>query len=196
MAISKLVSSLALSKTAAVSDKTAQLKGEGKQILSLSVGEPDILPPPAVMKAAHKALDDGKVKYTETGGLKVLREAICKYLKAKKGLTYESAQIVCSNGGKQALLQAMLALCDPGDEVVVPAPYWVSYTQMAVLCGASSVEIPMREADGYWLRPDALEAALTPRSRVLILCNPSNPTGAVCPPQANAPAMMINCLRT
>lgn len=179
MQISKLVSSLALSKTAAVSDKTAQLKSEGKKILSLSVGEPDLLPPSAVMKAAHAALDAGHVKYTETAGLKDLRIAICDYLKSAKGLSYEPGQIVCSNGGKQSLLQSLMALLDPGDEVVIPAPYWVSYTQMAVLCGASSVVIPMKESDGYCLMPEDLEAALTPKSRVLILCNPSNPTGAV-----------------
>jgi len=181
MAISRLVSSLALSKTVAVSDKAAQLKGEGKALLSLSVGEPDILPSKAVMSAAHAALDAGHVKYTECGGLKALREAICDDLRTRKGLSYAPNQVVCSNGGKQSLLQAMMALCDPGDEVIIPAPYWVSYTQMAVLCGASSVVIQTTESDGYCLMPHALESALTPRSRVLILCNPSNPTGAVMP---------------
>ena len=179
--ISDVVNSMALSKTIAVTDKAAQLKNAGKQVLSLSVGEPDILPPPAVMTAAHKALDDGHVRYTECGGLMALRVAICDYLKKDKDLPYKPNQIVCSNGGKQCLLQAMLAVCDPGDEVVVPAPYWVSYTQMAVLARAKSVVISTKEKDGYCLMPEDLEAALTPKSRVLILCNPSNPTGAVHP---------------
>ena len=181
MTISKLISSIELSRTVAISDKAAQLKGEGKNLVSLSVGEPDILPPYAVMNAAHASLDAGHVKYTECSGLKALREAISDYLRVEKGTCYKVNEIVCSNGGKQSLFQAMLALCDPGDEVVVPAPYWVSYTQMAAMCGAASVVIPTKEADGYCLMPDDLEAALTPRSRVLILCNPSNPTGAVHP---------------
>jgi len=179
--VSRLVESLALSKTVAVTDKAAELRASGKQIISLSVGEPDVLPAPAVMAAAHKALDAGQVKYTECAGLKPLREAVADYLRANKGLDYQPGQIVCSNGGKQCLLQAMLSLCDPGDEVVVPAPYWVSYTQMALLCRATPVEISTREKDGYCLMPEDLERALTPRSRVLILCNPSNPTGSVHP---------------
>ena len=130
LGISKLVSGLALSKTVAVSDKAAALKSLGKDLISLSVGEPDILPSDSVMKAAHAALDGGHVKYTECGGLKALREAICSYLSKNKGMTYQPNEIVCSNGGKQSLLQCMLALCDPGDEVIVPAPYWVSYTQV------------------------------------------------------------------
>ena len=181
IAISKLITGLALSKTIAVTDKAQQLKAAGKKIISLSVGEPDLLPSPAVMAAAHKALDDGHVRYTECAGTKGLREAIADDLTKRKGTSYKPSEIVCSNGGKQALIQAMFALCDPGDEVIVPAPYWVSYTQIAHMAGAKSVCINTREADAYCLMPQDLEAALTPRSRVLILCNPSNPTGSVHP---------------
>jgi len=133
------------------------------------------------MAAAHAALNDGKVKYTECNGMRALRDEICAYLQREKGLSYQPSQIVCANGGKQALLQAMLALLNPGDEVIVPAPYWVSYTAIAQLCGAKSVTIATRESDSYCLMPQDLEAAITPATRVLIMCNPSNPTGAVHP---------------
>jgi len=110
-----------------------------------------------------------------------LRETICDYLRVSKGVSYTPAQVICSNGAKQSLLQCMLALCGPGDEVVIPAPYWVSYTQMSGLCGAKPVVISTRPEDGFLLQPEDLEAALNPSSRVFILCNPSNPTGAVHP---------------
>lgn len=178
--------------------------------MSLSVGEPDILPAPEAMKAAHAALDAGHVKYTENAGLRALRDAISEYL-ATRGLQYAHNQIVCSNGGKQSLIQAMMAICGKGDEVIIPAPYWVSYTQVctptphargstesrsddsrcprtsdalpqiAYLCGAESKVIQTRASDGYCLMPEDLEKAITPATRVLILCNPSNPTGAVHP---------------
>jgi len=180
MQISPLVNSLALSKTVAVTDKASALRLEGKEIISLSVGEPDGLPAPAAMAAAHAALDAGQVKYTECAGLRALRDAISEYLRGK-GLDYKPNQIVCSNGGKQSLLQAMLALCGPGDEVIIPAPYWVSYTQIATLCQAKPVVISTRASDGYCLMPEDLQAAITPATRVLIMCNPSNPTGAVHP---------------
>jgi len=177
-ALSTLVQGLAASKTVAVADKAAALRLEGKKIVSLSVGEPDILPAPPVMAAAHAALEQGHVKYTANAGVRGLQDAICEYLKTR-GLTYAPNQVVASNGGKQALLQAMLALAGKGDEVIIPAPYWVSYTQIAYLCGAEAKVIQTRASDGYCLMPEDLEAALTERTRVFILCNPSNPTGAV-----------------
>ncbi|MEE2915941.1 MAG: pyridoxal phosphate-dependent aminotransferase, partial [Pseudomonadota bacterium] len=166
------------SKTVAISDKAAALKSEGKKIVSLSVGEPDVLPAPSVMAAAHKALDAGHVKYTECGGLKALREAICDYLQQTKGLTYKVNEIVCSNGGKQSLLQAMLALLDPGDEVIVPAPYWVSYPDVVQFAGAVPVIVPAGAEYDYKLTPAMLEAAITPQTKWVILNSPSNPTGA------------------
>jgi aspartate/methionine/tyrosine aminotransferase len=178
--LSKLVGGLKESKTVAVSDKAAALKLEGKKIVSLSVGEPDILPAPPVMAAAHAALDAGHVKYTANSGIRPLQEAICEYL-LTKGLTYKPNQIVVSNGGKQSLLQAMLAICGPGDQVLIPAPYWVSYTEIAYMSGAETKVISTRASDGYCLMPADLEAAITPRTKVLVLCNPSNPTGAVHP---------------
>jgi len=181
--LSRRVRSMALSKTVAVTDKAAALRREGKEVISLSVGEPDFLPAPAVMAAAREALELGLVKYTENGGTMALREAICEYLQRSKGVEYTPAQVICSNGAKQSLMQCMLALCGSGDEVIVPAPYWVSYTQMAGLCGAKSVIINTRADEGFLLQPHALERALTPATRVLILCNPSNPTGAVHPPE-------------
>ena len=179
--ISKLISSIPMSATAVVFGKAAELKRQGKPLISLSVGEPDILPSPEVMAAAHKALDDGHVKYTEVQGMRPLREAICEYLKKDKKLSYTPEQIVVGNGGKQCLLQTFMALCDPGDEVIVPAPYWVSYNQISAICGAKPVVINTREEDAYCLMPNDLEKALTPKTKLLVLCNPSNPTGAVHP---------------
>ena len=152
-ALSTLVQGLAASKTVAVADKAAALRLEGKKIVSLSVGEPDILPAPPVMAAAHAALEQGHVKYTANAGVRGLQDAICEYLKTR-GLTYAPNQVVASNGGKQALLQAMLALAGKGDEVIIPAPYWVSYTQIAYLCGAEAKVIQTRASDGYCLMPE------------------------------------------
>ena len=179
--ISKLISSIPMSPTAVVFAKAAELKRQGKPLISLSVGEPDVLPSPEVMAAAHKALDDGHVKYTEVPGMLPLREAICSYLKKEKKVTYAPDQVVVANGGKQALLQTFMSVLDPGDEVIVPAPYWVSYNQIAAICGAKAVVINTREEDAYCLMPGDLEAHLTAKTKILVLCNPSNPTGAVHP---------------
>ena len=181
--LSSRVRGLAMSKTVQVTDLAAALRREGKQVISLSVGEPDFVPAAPVMEAAHEALTQGLVKYTENAGSRALREAICLYLKTEKKIEYAPEQIVCSNGAKQSILQAMLSLCGPGDEVLIPAPHWVSYPQMALLCGATPVILPTAAANGYCLQPDELEGALTPATKVLILVNPSNPTGAVHPPE-------------
>ena len=181
--LSSRVRGLAMSKTVQVTDLPAALRREGKQVISLSVGEPDFVPAAPVMEAAHEALTKGLVKYTENAGSRALREAICVYLKTEKKIEYAPEQIVCSNGAKQSIMQAMLSLCGPGDEVLIPAPHWVSYPQMALLCGATPVILPTAAANGYCLQPDELEGALTPATKVLILVNPSNPTGAVHPPE-------------
>jgi len=179
--ISRLVSGMSASQTVAISDLAIELKRQGKPVISLAVGEPDFAPPPAVIAAAHEALVRGQTKYTAMPGTHELRSEICKSLTKRKGVTYEPNQVLCANGGKQALLQVMLALCDPGDEVIIPAPFWTSYLSIAQLCRAKPVVIETTAKDDYCTRPEALEAAITSATRLFILCNPSNPTGAVHP---------------
>jgi len=133
------------------------------------------------MAAAHEALDKGLTKYTAMPGTHELRSAICSYLEREKGVSYTPDQVLCGNGGKQGILQTMLAMCNPGDEVIIPAPYWTSYLAIAQLCRAKPVVINMKAEQDYCTQPEDLEAAITPATRFFILCNPSNPTGAVHP---------------
>jgi len=181
IAISRTVAAMPASATVAISDLAIELKRQGKPVISLSVGEPDFSPPPEVMEAAHEALREGKVKYTALAGSHELRSAVCDDLLRRKGLKYEPSQVVCCCGAKQAILQAVLALCNPGDEIIVPTPYWPSHLGIPQLCGATPVLLETRAEEEYVLQPAALEAAITPKTRMLILCNPSNPTGALLP---------------
>lgn len=179
MVINPRVTAMQESKTAQVSDLATKLKREGKDIISLSIGEPDTPTPTPIVMAVIKAMMDGKTKYTETTGLQDLRQEICLKLKRDNGLTYTPEQIVVSNGAKQSVMQTIMALSNPGDEVLIPAPYWVSYPEMCTLSGSKPVIIPTAVEDNFVLMPNALENAITPRSKVLILCSPSNPTGSV-----------------
>jgi aspartate aminotransferase len=156
-----------------------RLKAEGKDIIDLTVGEPDFPTPPHIVAAAKRALDEGYTRYTSIPGLPELREAICGKLSRENGLEYKPESVVVSCGAKQSIANALLALVDPGDEVIIPSPCWVSYTEMAKLAGGSPVLVPTRAASGYKLSPGALEAAITPRTKALVLCSPCNPTGAV-----------------
>lgn len=150
----------------------------------MCIGEPDYSPPDVVLNAIGEAASQGHTHYTVVQGDLELRREICTYLREKKGVSYEPADICVSNGGKQAIYQAMMAVCEPGDEVLVPTPCWVSYYDIARLCGATPVPIVTHSADGYVLSAKQLATALSTfgsRCKVLILCNPSNPTGAVLP---------------
>jgi len=155
------------------------MKEQGIDVIGLAAGEPDFDTPDEIVAAGIEALKTGKTRYTPNTGTSALRQAICKKLKDDNGLSYSPDEIVVSNGAKQSIWQAVLATCCPGDEVIIPAPYWVSYTEMAVLAGAKPVVLPTTPEQGFRLTAEQLRASLTPRSRLLILCTPSNPTGAV-----------------
>ena len=177
--LNPFVAAMQPSATLAISARAAELRRQGRDVIALSAGEPDFPTPEPIVEAAHQALRDEKFHYTPNAGTVELREAIADKLTRVNGLHMAAADVVCSNGAKQSIAQAVLAAAGPGDEVVIPAPYWVSYPEQARLAGAVPVFATATAADGYILRPEALEAALTERSRVLIFNSPSNPTGAV-----------------
>lgn len=167
------------SKTVAFADMALTLKEQGVDIISLSVGEPDFDTPAPIVQAGIEALQQGKTRYTPNAGSSALRKAICKKLQEENGLHYKPDEIVVSNGAKQAIWQAIMSTCSPGDEVIIPAPYWVSYTEMATMAYAYPVIVNTLPEEGFILSAEKLKAALTPKSRLLILCSPSNPTGCV-----------------
>jgi aspartate aminotransferase len=166
------------SATLAVDAKARALVAEGKNVIGLSAGQPDFDTPDNIKEAAIKAIREGKTKYTDVDGTPELKDAVAAKFKRENGLEYKRSQIHVAPGGKAVLFNALVATCNPGDEVIVPAPYWVSYPDMALLAGAEPVIVPCPQEDGFKLRPDALEKAITPRTRWLILNSPSNPTGA------------------
>jgi aspartate aminotransferase len=165
------------SATLAATDKARELARQGKNIVSLSVGEPDFDTPENIKEAAIKAIHAGKTKYTNTDGIPELKEAICAKFARENGLTYKPGQINVSPGGKAVLYNAFTATLSAGDEVVIPAPYWVSYPDMVLLAGGEPVCVKTTMASGFKLQPADLEAAITPRTRWLLLNSPSNPTG-------------------
>jgi aspartate aminotransferase len=165
------------SATLAATDKARELARQGRNIISLSVGEPDFDTPDNVKEVAIKAIRDGKTKYTNTDGIMELKEAVCAKFKRENGLTYQPNQINVSPGGKAVLYNTFTASLSPGDEVVIPAPYWVSYPDMVLLAGGEPVCVATRMQDGFKIKPEALEAAITPRTKWLLLNSPSNPTG-------------------
>ena len=181
-ALSPRVQAMQPSATLAISARAAALQRQGRDVIALSAGEPDFDTPAPIVEAAHQALRDGRFSYTPNAGIPELREAIAHKLVRENGVDTCAAHVVCSNGAKQSVAQAILAVCRPGDEVLIPAPYWVSYPEMARLAGATPVEIPATSAADYKITPGQLADAITERTRVLILCSPSNPTGAVYTP--------------
>ena len=166
------------SATIAVSMKARQLKAEGRDIISLSAGEPDFDTPENIKLAAIQALKDGKTKYTDVDGIPELKAAIVAKFKRDNGLDYKASQVTVGTGGKQVLYNALLATLNPGDEVVIPAPCWVSYADIVLLGGGKPVFVPTKPEDGYRLKAEALDRAITPATKWLILNSPSNPTGA------------------
>ena len=179
--LNPLLSQIKPSKTVEVFSLVKQMQSEGLEVTSLCVGEPDFPPPQEVLDAATKAMAEGQTTYTAVTGTIELRKAICDDLSKRKGIQYKPEEIVVGNGAKQCVYQALLAVAGSGDEVIVPAPYWPSYPEMALLAGAAPVILETRASDGYLIDPDALEKCLEnhPKAKVLILCNPSNPTGGV-----------------
>lgn len=166
------------SATLAVTAQARALKAEGRDVIGLGAGEPDFDTPENIKAAAIDAIRRGETKYTDVDGIPQLKAAIVAKFARENGLTYTAAQIHVAPGGKPVLYNALVATLSPGDEVIVPAPYWVSYPDMVLLAGGEPVTVVGQEADGFKLRPEVLEAAITPRTKWLILNSPSNPTGA------------------
>lgn len=177
--ISTRVESLSPSQTLAMSQKSAELKASGVDVINLSVGEPDFNTPDHIKEAAKRAIDDNFTFYTPVPGYMSLRKAIAANLKDTDGVDFAPEQIVVSNGAKQALCNAVLALVNPGDEVIIPTPAWVSYVEMVKLAEGTNVLVPAGIEQDFKITPKQLEAAITPRTRLIILCTPSNPTGSV-----------------
>jgi aspartate aminotransferase len=166
------------SPTVAITALAREMAAAGRDVITLSAGEPDFDTPEHVKEAAIQAMRAGKTKYTAPDGIAELKEAIARKFRRDNGLTYSSAEISVSSGGKQVLFNALMATLNPGDEVVIPAPYWVSYPDMVLLCGGRPVILAGPREQGYRITPGALEKAITPRSKWLIFNSPSNPTGA------------------
>mmetsp|Transcript_12792 Transcript_12792/g.24993 ORF Transcript_12792/g.24993 Transcript_12792/m.24993 type:complete len:978 (-) Transcript_12792:209-3142(-) len=176
------VAAMKPSATIQIHSLATALKDEGKKVFSLAVGEPNDTPcPKPILKAAEVALRTGKTYYTSSVGMIELREEVCKKLKRDNGLDYTPGQIVCSNGAKQSIMQLVTALVSPSDEIIIPAPYWTSYPDICRMAGCEPVIVRTEAKDSYQMSAAQLEAAITPRTRALILCSPSNPTGSVYP---------------
>ena len=166
------------SPTIAMTGRAQQLAAEGKDIITLSAGEPDFDTPEHIREAAKAAIDAGHTRYTAVDGMPALKRAICEKFSRENGLDYSQAQVSVGTGGKQILYNALMATLNPGDEVIIPAPYWVSYPDMVLLAGGTPVILPAGMEAGYRITPEQLEAAITPRTKWLILNSPSNPSGA------------------
>lgn len=177
--LSNRLNRLAPSATLAMSQKSSEMKAQGVDVINMSVGEPDFNTPDHIKEAAKKAIDENYSRYSPVPGYPDLRKAIVAKLKNENGLEYSINEILVSNGAKQSVCNTVMALCNDGDEVIIPAPYWVSYPQMAKLAGAEPVIVNAGFEQNFKMTPEQLEAAITPKTRMLILCSPSNPTGSV-----------------
>jgi len=179
MEISERAAQLTPSLTLSIDSKAKAMKAEGLDVCGFGAGEPDFDTPEHIKRAAIEALEAGFTKYTPNAGIPELRQAISDKFAADNGLNYRAGQVVVSNGAKHACYNAILATCQPGDEVVIPAPYWVSYPDMVRLVGAEPVIVPTSERNGWKMRPEDFENAMTPRTKMLIMNSPGNPTGSV-----------------
>ncbi len=177
--LSNRILNMAESETLAMTAKARELKAQGKDVISLSIGEPDFNTPEVVKEAAKKAIDDNFTHYPPVPGYADLKEAICTKLRRDNGLEYKPEQIVVSTGAKQSLFQVVQCLINPGDEVIIPMPSWVSYSEMVKLAEGTVVPVQTTFENRYCLTPNELRKALTPKTRLIILCSPNNPTGAV-----------------
>lgn len=177
--LSDRLNRLAPSATLAMSQKSSEMKAQGIDVINMSVGEPDFNTPEHIKDAAKKAIDENFSRYSPVPGYMDLREAISAKLKRENGLDYGVNEILVSNGAKQSVCNTIMALVNDGDEVIIPAPYWVSYPQMAKLAGGEPVIVEAGFEQDFKMTPEQLEAAITPKTKLLILCSPSNPTGSV-----------------
>lgn len=177
--LSARINALSPSETLAMSQKSAELKAQGFDVINLSVGEPDFNTPDHIKAAAKKAIDDNFSFYSPVPGYLDLRQAISEKLEKENGLTYKPDQILCSNGAKQSVCNVVLSVVGPGDEVIIPAPYWVSYVEMVKLAEGVNIVVEASIDQDFKITPAQLEAAITPKTKAIILCSPSNPTGSV-----------------
>jgi aspartate aminotransferase len=177
--VSERLNRLSPSQTLAMSQKSGELKAQGVDVINMSVGEPDFNTPDHIKEAAKKAIDENYSRYSPVAGYPALREAIAAKLKNENGLEFTPNQITCANGAKQSVCNVVMTLVGAGDEVIVPAPYWVSYTEMVKLADGTPVIVRAGIEQDFKITPAQLEAAITPRTKALILCSPSNPTGSV-----------------
>ena len=177
--LSDRLNRLAPSATLAMSQKSSELKAQGIDVINMSVGEPDFNTPDHIKQAAIKAVEDNWSRYSPVPGYPELKQAIVNKLKNENGLDYTPAQILCSNGAKQSVCNTVMALVNAGDEVIIPAPYWVSYPQRVLLAEGTPVYVECGIEQNFKMTPEQLEQAITPKTRALILCSPSNPTGSV-----------------
>jgi aspartate aminotransferase len=178
MNISQRAKNLVPSATLAIGAKARQMQADGIDVIGFAQGEPDFDTPGHIKEAAIQAVRDGFTKYTATGGINELKDAVAAKLKRDNGLTYARNQVLVSCGGKHSLYNVFQALLDPGDEVIIPAPYWVSFPEQVKLCGATPVIVQTKESQGFRLNREILEPAVTPRTKIIVLNSPSNPTGA------------------
>ena len=170
---------LAPSATLAMSQKSSEMKAQGIDVINMSVGEPDFNTPDHIKQAAKLAIDENYSRYSPVPGYPDLRQAIARKLERENHLHYTPAEILVSNGAKQSVCNTVMAMINPGDEVIIPAPYWVSYPQMVLLAGGKPVIVEAGFEQNFKMTPEQLEAAITPKTRLIILCSPSNPTGSV-----------------
>ena len=177
--ISDRLNRLAPSATLAMSQKSGEMKAQGVDVINMSVGEPDFNTPDHIKEAAKKAIDENYSRYSPVPGYVELRKAISNKLKNENGLEYSVNEILVSNGAKQSVCNTVMALVNDGEEVIIPAPYWVSYPQMVKLAGGVPVVVEAGFEQNFKMTPEQLEAAITPKTRMIILCSPSNPTGSV-----------------
>jgi aspartate aminotransferase len=183
LSISRIVEALEPSATMAMAAKAKELKSAGKTVYDFSLGEPDFTTPEHICQAAVDALRAGHTHYTPAPGIPELRAAVAKQFEQRHGLKYSANQVVISNGAKHSLHNVFTALCNPGDEVIIPAPYWVSYAELVKLTGAVPVIIPTEESNNFKLTPAELQKVITKRSTILLVCSPSNPTGTMYSPE-------------
>lgn len=181
--LNETVAAIAPSATLAITSKAAELKAQGVKICAFAAGEPDFDTPECIKQACAEALAENKTRYVAAAGLPELRKALCEKLAKENGVAYEPSQVIVANGGKHALSQVFQTLVKPGDEVIIPAPYWLSYPEMVRVAGGTPVFVETRVEEGFLMTPAQLEAAITPKTVAVVMCSPSNPTGMMYSPE-------------
>ena len=180
--LNQTVTAIAPSATLAITSKAAELKAQGIKVCAFAAGEPDFNTPDCIKNACEAALDEHKTRYVAAAGLPELRTALCEKLQAENGISYEPSQVLIANGGKHALAQVFQPLINPGDEVIIPAPFWLSYPEMVRVAGGVPVFVKTSVEEGFLMSPEQLEAAITPKTVAVVMNSPSNPTGMMYTP--------------